>query len=406
MNLVPVLVTGLVAGGVSCAAVQGGLLAGLVMRQRPAGAPVGGGSRLEPAPAAARAAAAGRGWGGRLVDDVTPVGAFLAGKLVSHTLLGAVLGALGGVVQLSVGVRTMTQIAAGVIVVAFGLAQLRVPGFRSLVVEPPASWSRFVRGRARSSSAFAPAVLGLASVLVPCGVTLSVEALALASGSAVAGAATMAVFVVGTSPLFAVLGYAARRAAIAWRGRIAAVTGVVVVALGLYTLNGGLELAGSPLSASRLAQGLGLGPAPVTVAAAPQDAPPVSVGADGVQLVVVTAVTDAYRPANIAVRAAVQTRLVVRSQGAQGCVRAFVVPALGRQWILPVTGDTAIDLGDLPELSKAWERGVDELATDDAEVAEYVAALEQQEEETDLPEASGDAIAAEIQRYLRRRSAD
>jgi sulfite exporter TauE/SafE len=92
-----------------------------------------------------------------------------------------------------------------------------------------------VRDRSRSQSALAPALLGVATVLTPCRVTLSVEALALASGSALAGAATMAVFVLGTSPLFALLGYAARRAATAWRGKLALVTGIAVVAMGLYT---------------------------------------------------------------------------------------------------------------------------------------------------------------------------
>ena len=66
--------------------------------------------------------------------------------------------------------------------------------------------------------------------------------------------------------------------------------------------------------------------------------------------------------------------------------------------------DCALDLGELPELAKAWERGVEELASEDTEVAEYVASLEQQTDAADLPEASGDAIAAEFERYLRRRS--
>lgn len=65
--------------------------------------------------------------------------------------------------------------------------------------------------------------------------------------------------------------------------------------------------------------------------------------------------------------------------------------------------DVSLDLGDLPDLSQAWERGVNELAADDTEVAEYVSSLEQQRDESDLPEASGDAIAAEFERYLRRR---
>src|SRR3712207_3320132 len=65
--------------------------------------------------------------------------------------------------------------------------------------------------------------------------------------------------------------------------------------------------------------------------------------------------------------------------------------------------DGPLDLGDLPELSRAWERGVDELAAEDSEVAEYVTSLEQQQDATDLPEASGEVIAAEFERYLRRR---
>ena len=195
MNLAAVLVTGLFAGGVSCAAVQGGLLAGLVARQHSV-APTRAAPALparrngRPATGAAGRQTAPVSVASRLADDLAPVGGFLAGKLVSHTLLGAALGALGAVVQLSVGVRTMAQIAAGVLIVVFGLAQLRVPGFRGITVSPPASWSRFVRGRARSQSALAPAALGLASVLIPCGVTLSVEALALTSGSPWAGAAT------------------------------------------------------------------------------------------------------------------------------------------------------------------------------------------------------------------------
>ena len=65
--------------------------------------------------------------------------------------------------------------------------------------------------------------------------------------------------------------------------------------------------------------------------------------------------------------------------------------------------DASLELGELPELSRAWERGVDELAAEDSEVAEYVTSLEQQQDATDLPEASGEVIAAEFERYLRRR---
>jgi proteasome assembly chaperone (PAC2) family protein len=68
--------------------------------------------------------------------------------------------------------------------------------------------------------------------------------------------------------------------------------------------------------------------------------------------------------------------------------------------------DLPIPFGELPELARAWERSVDELAAEDSDVAEYIASLEQREPEVDLPEASGDAIAKEFERYLRRGGED
>jgi hypothetical protein len=66
--------------------------------------------------------------------------------------------------------------------------------------------------------------------------------------------------------------------------------------------------------------------------------------------------------------------------------------------------DAPLPLADLPEEARAWERGVDELAQQDTEVADYVRTLEEAKDATDLPEASGDAIAREFERYLRRRN--
>ena len=68
--------------------------------------------------------------------------------------------------------------------------------------------------------------------------------------------------------------------------------------------------------------------------------------------------------------------------------------------------DVPIPLGDLPEEARNWERQVDELAAEDADVAEYVASLEEREPEEDLPEASGEAIAKEFERFLRRQDPD
>jgi proteasome assembly chaperone (PAC2) family protein len=65
--------------------------------------------------------------------------------------------------------------------------------------------------------------------------------------------------------------------------------------------------------------------------------------------------------------------------------------------------EISIPLDDLPEESRAWERGVDELAEEDEEIGDYVRALEETRDTADLPEASGEAIAREFERYLKRR---
>ncbi|MFJ9697835.1 PAC2 family protein [Kitasatospora sp. NPDC101183] len=65
--------------------------------------------------------------------------------------------------------------------------------------------------------------------------------------------------------------------------------------------------------------------------------------------------------------------------------------------------DLRIPPGELAEDARAWQLGVDQLAAEDSEVAEYVQQLEEAQDTAELPEASGDAIAREFERYLRRR---
>ena len=62
-----------------------------------------------------------------------------------------------------------------------------------------------------------------------------------------------------------------------------------------------------------------------------------------------------------------------------------------------------VPLGALPAQADEWVKTVDEMAQEDAEVVEYVRSLEERAAETDLSQASGDQIAREFERYLRRR---
>lgn len=359
MSLWAVLVTGLLAGGASCAAVQGGLLAGTVARRRDTetvtrsnarrrdtGTVARSNARRRDADSAARRSARPTAEAPTSAQDALPVAGFLAGKLVSHAALGALLGLVGAAVEVGFRTRAGLQVAAGVVMVVLAADLLGLRIVRRLVPEPPAAWSRLVRRSGSWGGGLGPALLGFATVLIPCGVTLSMQLLAVASGSALAGAAIMATFVIGTSPLFAVIGYLARRSTAALRGRLGVLSGVAVLVAGLVSLNSGLTLWGSPVTVSSALRSLVTGgssggDSSTAAAAAP------TAGADGVQRLVIEARSTGYSPSRVSAQAGVPTELVVKTNGNQGCTRAMVFPALRIQKVLPATGETPIALGKL-----------------------------------------------------------
>lgn len=65
--------------------------------------------------------------------------------------------------------------------------------------------------------------------------------------------------------------------------------------------------------------------------------------------------------------------------------------------------DVEIPRLDLAEQARAWELTVDEMGESEPEMAEYVTSLEEAADAAELPEASGDALAREFERYLRGR---
>ncbi|GAA1604667.1 hypothetical protein GCM10009789_68300 [Kribbella sancticallisti] len=305
------LTTGLLAGGASCAAVQGGLLASAVTRRHDALSDENH----------------------RHVGPFAPVGAFLGAKLISHSLPGAALGIVGAAIQPSPQVQALLLIAAAVLMVLFALDLLGVSAVRRLVPHPPAAWGKRVRRSAKSSSATAPAILGFLTILIPCGVTLSMELVAITSGSPVAGAAVMAGFILGTGPLFAVIGVVLRSAARLWQGRLSIATGVVILAVALWTLTSGIRLGGWwPDGAT-------------TAAASTVPADAVRTAPDGRQLVIIQARSNGYLPEIVTAKAGIPTTLVVATNKTGGCVRSFVVPDLDKQLVLEPTGEATIDLG-------------------------------------------------------------
>ena len=65
--------------------------------------------------------------------------------------------------------------------------------------------------------------------------------------------------------------------------------------------------------------------------------------------------------------------------------------------------DLQVPLGELAEQAAEWESTVDDLAGQDAEMAEYVRALEQRDGEPQMTQTSGEDLAREFEKFLRRR---
>lgn len=320
MNWAMVLGAGLLAGATTCAATQGGLLVGLIARQKKAaGIAVTAGERS-------------------IADDLAPVAGFLSGKFISHTVAGFLLGALGSLVGFDPRVGAMAQWLAGLLMVTLGLGSLGVPGFRELQFTPPTTWLNTVRRSTRSQSAAAPFMLGLAVLLVPCGVTISMAVLAASSGSPVTGAAVMALFVLGTAPMFSIFGYLSQRFS-AGRGLNLAM-GTVVVLLGLFTINGGLVASGSPYSFQALT-GSGSAVAPMTVQ------PAADTVAGEPQIIRIDATSTAYVPNYVTAKAGSDISLVFTTDNVWSCIRATMLPTLNKSAILPQTGSETIELGTL-----------------------------------------------------------
>lgn len=63
--------------------------------------------------------------------------------------------------------------------------------------------------------------------------------------------------------------------------------------------------------------------------------------------------------------------------------------------------DVVIPRGDLVREASEWEENINKLAAEDEEMSQYISQLEQARDMVDSPEASGESLAQEFERFLR-----
>jgi sulfite exporter TauE/SafE len=219
------------AGGVHCAAMCGGIVAALSLRDRPPQPVrfVGGG-----------AATASFSLATTLPTQI----AYSAGRVVTYSVIGAVAGGLGelGLMTSSVlPVQLMLLVVANALVVLMGL-HLAGLGSSVLILERAGGvvWRTLQHAGATLKPANGPGgafATGLAWGCVPCGLVYSVLATALVSGSAARGALIMAALGLGTLPNVLATGLVAERLrTFVRRPRVRLAAGLAVAAIGLWGL--------------------------------------------------------------------------------------------------------------------------------------------------------------------------
>jgi sulfite exporter TauE/SafE len=228
-QLMVAFITGITTGGLSCLAVQGGLLASSLAHQieQDYAEQVARGKKSKQA--AVRA------------NSAFPILLFLIAKMAAYTLLGALLGLLGSYLTLSPMSRAMLMILIGIFMIGNALRMFNIhPIFRYFSIEPPKFITRYIRKTAKGTDTVTPVFLGALTIFIPCGVTQAMMATALGTGSAAMGAALMFAFTLGTSPVFFIVAYLTTELGAKLEKFFMRFVAVVVLILGFVTLDGGL----------------------------------------------------------------------------------------------------------------------------------------------------------------------
>ncbi|MBE0682252.1 MAG: sulfite exporter TauE/SafE family protein [Anaerolineales bacterium] len=319
-------VTGLTTGGLSCLAVQGGLLASSLAHQIEQ-------DYVEHAAKHKKTKTNPRS------NSALPISLFLIAKLVAYTLLGALLGWLGSFLTLSPMTRAFLMIAIGIFMIGNALRMFNVhPIFRYFSIEPPKFIRRFIRRTAQGTDTATPIFLGLLTVFIPCGITQAMMATALGTGSIVMGAALMFAFTLGTSPVFFIIAYLTTELGSRLEKFFMRFVAVVVLILGFVTLDGGLNLMGSPLSLQNLTRNL----IPSESSASAQADSPQPIVADGGLILEVQ--NNGYFPKTLKAPAGQDFTLNLITENTYSCARDFVIPALNYYELLPDTGTVQVNI--------------------------------------------------------------
>ena len=298
--------TGLTTGGISCFAVQGSLLTSALATDEEINISK-----------SLRAKA---------------LTAFLISKLIAYTILGFVLGTIGKSLLITPKVQGWLQIIIGIymIITAANLANLH-PFFRHFVITPPKFIFKLLRNQTKVKSFFTPILLGALTILIPCGVTQAMMLLAVSASNPVISASIMFAFILGTIPVFFMIGLAANE--LFKHKALAVIAALVVTGMGVFSINSGQTLRGSVHTIQNYWR----------VAFGAEGQGTLATVNSGVQEVTINVSAHGYTANVNTLKVGVPVKLTLIANGVASCARAFTIPDYNISKILPQTGTETIE---------------------------------------------------------------
>jgi sulfite exporter TauE/SafE len=249
------------------------------------------------------------------------------GRVISYTIVGGAVGAIGSAISFSGAARGAVQLAAGAFMVIVGVNMLGMFKFlRAFTPRLPRVLVRWIEGSAKGRG---PLYVGLLNGLMPCGPLQAMQLYALYTGSPLGGAAAMFVFSLGTVPLMFGLGAFGSMMGRRFAGRVMKVGAALVIVMGVVMVNSGMALSG-----------IGSPAADPSVTAAATDASP----AAGAVQEVRSSLTRYGRYQPITVKVGIPVRWTIHADPGtiSGCNNAMVIPAFNMRQRLSV-GDNVIE---------------------------------------------------------------
>ncbi len=254
---------------------------------------------------------------------ITPSLLYNAGRVISYTLIGGMVGALGSVISFSGTMKGIVAIIAGALMVVMGLNMINIfPAWRKYMPRMPKIIGQKLY---KNHGKYSPFYVGLLNGFMPCGPLQSMQIYALGTGSFVSGALSMFFFSLGTVPLLFAFGAISTILSKQFTQKMMKISAILVIILGVVMFNRGVSLSGVSFAFAQI-----------------NTAGNTAVVQGDVQVVSIDLESNRYKP--IVVKKGIPVKFIIRvKEGTlNGCNNPITIPRYGIQQKL-VVGENSIE---------------------------------------------------------------